>query len=58
MRLTGGRGGRGKDASYLKLELINNRSLGFVVFFFFSGEVFGEKGNGFDYIIIVIGDDD
>lgn len=42
MRLTGGRGGRGKDASYLKLELINNRSLGFVVFFFFL-EKFLEK---------------
>lgn len=43
MRLTGGRGGRGKDASYLKLELINNRSLGFVVFFFFFLKKFLEK---------------
>lgn len=53
MRLRGGGEGR------FLLEIMEyNRSLGFVVIFFFFLEVFGEKkGNSFDYIIIVIGED-
>lgn len=55
LRCDWGGGGKGR----FLLEIMEyNRSLGFVVIFFFFLEVFGEKkGNSFDYIIIVIGED-